>query len=200
MACSCPCSDTEGRSLAGARQTRAFQPRFFHPLLNDRCQILHTIGLKLDIHEEAALSHLERFASYRSNFQPIHLDWSFTQPVISIPYGYCSYPSSRLQNGIHLPSFRERTSLSLPYESTFCGLRFCERASILFPTALFQFYDWKAAKAGHPRRGCSKPFGALRSTFQPIYVGGSFTEAPCKWHNQSLRFPRSSVPTVLPAC
>ncbi|GBN46666.1 hypothetical protein AVEN_275701-1, partial [Araneus ventricosus] len=107
---------------------------------------------------------------------------------------------SRLQNGIHLPSFRERTSLSLPYESTFCGLRFCERASILFPTALFQFYDWKAAKAGHPRRGCSKPFGALRSTFQPIYVGGSFTEAPCKWHNQSLRFPRSSVPTVLPAC
>ncbi|GBM50032.1 hypothetical protein AVEN_69612-1 [Araneus ventricosus] len=34
----------------------------------------------------------------------------------------------------------------------------------------------------------------LRSSFQPIHLGGSFTETPCKW---SLRSPNAIAPTPL---
>ncbi|GBM68673.1 hypothetical protein AVEN_255398-1 [Araneus ventricosus] len=35
----------------------------------------------------------------------------------------------------------------------------------------------------------------LHSNFQPIHLGGSFTETPCKLHNRSLRSPISTAPT-----
>ncbi|GBN35705.1 hypothetical protein AVEN_163923-1 [Araneus ventricosus] len=38
-----------------------------------------------------------------------------------------------------------------------------------------------------------------RSNFQPIHLGGSFTEAPCKRHNRSLQLPRVTVRTSPPA-
>ncbi|GBM53613.1 hypothetical protein AVEN_35201-1 [Araneus ventricosus] len=38
-----------------------------------------------------------------------------------------------------------------------------------------------------------------RSNFQPIHLGGSFTEAPSKPHKRSLQSPRATVPTPLPA-
>ncbi|GBL88763.1 hypothetical protein AVEN_158897-1 [Araneus ventricosus] len=33
------------------------------------------------------------------------------------------------------------------------------------------------------------------SNFQPIHLGGSFTQAPCKSHYLSLRSPRGTAPT-----
>ncbi|GBM43009.1 hypothetical protein AVEN_88609-1 [Araneus ventricosus] len=37
------------------------------------------------------------------------------------------------------------------------------------------------------------------SSFQPISLGRSFMEDPCKQHNRSLQSPRATVPTPPPA-
>ncbi|GBL67032.1 hypothetical protein AVEN_77075-1 [Araneus ventricosus] len=42
----------------------------------------------------------------------------------------------------------------------------------------------------------SERFAPYRSNFQPIHLGGSFMEAPCKRHNRPLQSPRTEVPNL----
>ncbi|GBO32317.1 hypothetical protein AVEN_70319-1 [Araneus ventricosus] len=78
--------------------------------------------VKLDIHEETAPSHLERFAPDRSNFQPIHLGGSFTEA----PARTTDHCDPRLQNGTPNP-------LRLPYNPLSHGLRFVAFAFVKEP-------------------------------------------------------------------
>ncbi|GBN50840.1 hypothetical protein AVEN_196160-1 [Araneus ventricosus] len=98
---------------------------------------------------------------HRSNFKPIYLGWSLTETPIRTT-GLCDLRLLLLKSSkLGLPRPAPISGITLLDGSTFCGFRFCERASLIFPRVVFQFYD--QTRQMENERSCnSKLFPGLR--------------------------------------
>ncbi|GBM26756.1 hypothetical protein AVEN_175907-1 [Araneus ventricosus] len=136
-----------------------------------------TISEKLDIHGQITPRKWRDNTPHHSNFQPIHLDGSFTEAPCKplywshlSPYEYCAYSSSVSKQDFP-PFFPKRASLPLPYGFMFCGFRLYERASLPLPHgrssgSMAHDSKWITNEAENPNfRPHSNPIFALSTGF-----------------------------------